>query len=487
MAGARGRAGGGIGGSRRKSTKSGAKPSVARGSTPRKSAAKKAAPKKSAKGAAGKPKSRSDPKAAAKRPARKAAAHKGTGKAAARRALKKGGSGAGKGEAGAPARGAGALKRQASRLDNSRVRKMNIPARLKTPEKISHLAKVVVDLASRQVEPFVDVPSRTLSNITFSRRKKIIEMGDSTQRRSLFNLGQTRKFMQTFVVARGCAQVIRENKTTSIRDLYYMSKHTLGNTHENTFDEQEESDPIIEDLEVTLGSLREELHLFASKRGSVVGPMTVVDAGDTIDLARMGSGGWSVPGIVEPDVVQFRKHSAKFILLVEKEAVWARLNEDKFWRKHKCILVTGQGQPPRGVRRLLYRLVSELKLPLYVFVDNDPWGYYIHSVVKQGSINLAFESGRMAVPKARFLGLSSFDAEKFDVSSGVSIRLTDQDRNRAREIMAYPWFQHREWQREIRHMLAQGVKWELEALSNKGLSFVTEEYLPKKIKDRDWI
>ena len=291
--------------------------------------------------------------------------------------------------------------------------------------------------------------------------------------------------MQTFVIAKGCWQLQKEAKTTSIRDLYYMSKYTLADSKENTFEGQEESDPIIEDMEVFLGALREELHLFAAKRGSVVGPMTIVDIGDTIDLSRMGSGGWSVPGIVEPDTVQFKKHDAKFILLVEKEAVWARLNEDKFWKKHKCILVTGQGQPPRGVRRLLFRMVNELKLPLYVFVDNDPWGYYIHSVIKQGSINLAFESQRMAVPKAKFIGLSAFDPAKFGISETVSIQLNDQDRSRAKEILAYDWFQDRKWQREVKHMLKQGVKWELEALSNKGLSFVTEEYLPKKIRDQD--
>jgi hypothetical protein len=34
-----------------------------------------------------------------------------------------------------------------------------------------------------------------------------------------------------------------------------------------------------------------------------------------------------------------------------------------------------------------------------VLVDNDPWGLYIYSVLKQGSINLAYESMRMAVPE----------------------------------------------------------------------------------------
>ena len=139
----------------------------------------------------------------------------------------------------------------------------------------------------------------------------------------------------------------------------------------------------------------------------MVGPITLVDSGDEIDCSRMGSGGYSIPSIVEPDVIQFKKCTAKFILHVEKDTVWQRFNEDKFWQKHNCILTHGGGQPPRGVRRLLNRLHNELKLPVYCLLDNDPWGYYIYSVIKQGSINLAFESQRMAIPDAKFLGLRS--------------------------------------------------------------------------------
>ena len=60
--------------------------------------------------------------------------------------------------------------------------------------------------------------------------------------------------------------------------------------------------------------------------------------------------------------------------------------------------MTSGGQAARGARRLLQRMSTELKLPIYVLVDNDPWGLYIYSVLKQGSINLAYESMRMAVP-----------------------------------------------------------------------------------------
>src|SRR5690606_39398022 len=61
-----------------------------------------------------------------------------------------------------------------------------------------------------------------------------------------------------------------------------------------------------------------------------------------------------------------------YVLLVEKEAVWSRFNEDKYWKKEKCMLIHGGGQPPRGVRRLVHRMHNELELPVYVLVDNDP-------------------------------------------------------------------------------------------------------------------
>jgi len=114
-------------------------------------------------------------------------------------------------------------------------------------------------------------------------------------------------------------------------------------------------------------------------------------------------------------------------------------------------------------------------------------GFYIYSVVKQGSINLAFESMRMAVPDARFIGLSSFDKVAYKLPSNVAIKMDDGDVARAKQMLAYPWFQAKQWQREIQEMVKSGVKFELEALSRRGISFITEEYLPTKLKEKDWI
>jgi DNA topoisomerase-6 subunit A len=362
----------------------------------------------------------------------------------------------------------------------------------KTMASIRELADGVVSTANRNKDPHVDVPSRTLSNVQYSARKKIIEMGDNKNRRELFNLSQAKSYMQTMLVASGCKDVIAQGKTTSIRGLYYKLKHTIPGTNENTFDDQDESDPIIEDLEVLLNALREELHLYAEKKGDIVGDITIVsvtrDRRHEIDCSQMGSGGYGIPSIVEPEVFQFKKCKAKFVLHVEKGTVWQRFNEDEFWRKHNCILTHGNGQPSRGVRRLLHRLHNELKLPVYCLLDNDPWGYYIYSVIKQGSINLAYESQRMAIPEAKYLGIRSIDLDRCKLDPTVAIRLNDSDRKRAKQIASYPWFEHKkEWQKEIQQMLKNDFKLEVEALINNGISYVSEEYVPERLKKKDWL
>ena len=176
-----------------------------------------------------------------------------------------------------------------------------------------------------------------------------------------------RKFMQTFLVANGCKTLIDEGKTISIRQMFYMTKHTIKGSNENTFEDQNESDPIIEDLEVGIDALREELHLFANRRGLVVGKLVDRTTPATRSISsRLGRGGWGIPSICEPSAIKFVRNKAEFILLVEKQAIFHRLNEDNFWEKHNCILMTSDGQAARGARRLLQRLATELKLPIYV-------------------------------------------------------------------------------------------------------------------------
>jgi DNA topoisomerase-6 subunit A len=359
---------------------------------------------------------------------------------------------------------------------------------LATKRKLTSFGERVVKSSLAQRDPFLDIPLRTAGNTRFNKSRRILEMGNGTQRRNLFKLGQARKFMQSLLMASGCRDLIEANKTLSLRGMYYKALHTISGTKEKTFDDQSESDAILEDLEVSMEALREELHVFAKKRGTMVGNITIIDNGDEIDCRRMGTGGYAIPSICEPGVIQFKKCEADFVLHVEKDTVWSRFNEDRFWETHNCILTEGSGQPPRGVRRLLHRLNTELGLPIYCLLDCDPWGHYIYSVIKQGSIALAFESQRMAVPSAKFVGIRAQDYDRCELGDEVKIGLNDRDITRAKQIAAYPWFKDkRPWQREIKRMLDNGFKMEVESLITKDISYVTETYVPERLAERDFL
>jgi DNA topoisomerase-6 subunit A len=179
-------------------------------------------------------------------------------------------------------------------------------------KKLIGLADIVIQSAERSKDPTFQIPIRALSNVSFNERKGLIEMGSKKQERSFFNVGMAKKFMQTVLVADALSELQRADLTTSLREIYYRTKHTIKNSHENTFDTQDESDPVIEDLEVSLTALREELHVRAENSGSIVGPVVFGDDGDRVDCSKLGKGGYSVPSIVEPEYLEIRRCTAAF-------------------------------------------------------------------------------------------------------------------------------------------------------------------------------
>jgi len=350
--------------------------------------------------------------------------------------------------------------------------------------RLEQLGEKTLSEIEKGENPSIDIPIRSLSNVIYDSKTRMLTIGDKTAKRYFFNVAHAKKFMQSLLVASFCKELQDQSLHTSLRDLYYALKRTFPNSQENTFDEQNESDPIIVDLEVALDVLREQLHLNADVRGRVVGNVIIEDRGDLVDWGKLGSGGWAIPSNVED--ISFKKVKADYILVIEKNAAFERLHEDRFWQKQKAILVTTQGQAARGTRRLIQRLATEFKLPVYVFTDADSYGWYIYSVIKYGSISLAHVSDRLGTPTAKFLGLTISDVDEFGLKN-FTIKAEEVDIKRAQEMLKYEWFQAPEWQKELKMMIERKIKAELEALSGKGLKFITETYLPKKIRNKEFL
>ncbi|MFP3200859.1 MAG: DNA topoisomerase IV subunit A [Sulfolobus sp.] len=360
--------------------------------------------------------------------------------------------------------------------------------------------KLVEDIKNSE-PPVMEIPKRTLSNTIYDERRGLLILGNDKLKRNFLDLNEAKRFMQTVLMASIIYDALINDEYPTIRDLYYRGKHSIilrdprGKVYEeNTWDEQKESDSVIMDIEVFTSLLREDMLILSKEKGKVVGDMRIRSGNDIIDLSKMGHGAYAIEPT--PDLIDFVDVNAEFVLVVEKDAVFQQLHRAGFWKQYKAILVTSAGQPDRATRRFVRRLNEELKLPVYILTDADPYGWYIYSVFRIGSISLSYESERLATPNAKFLGVSMTDifgdkSKKAYLSEqerrNYIIKAKEADVKRALEIKNYEWFKTKGWQHEIDIFLEKKSKLEIEAMASKGLKFLAFQYIPEKIKNQDFI
>jgi len=214
--------------------------------------------------------------------------------------------------------------------------------------------------------------------------------------------------------------------------------------------------------------------------GTITGPIVLRDE---YGLHNLGASVWSGPG----NAVSVARHDARFILLVEKQTVFARLREDEFATKSRCVLVCGNGVPGTAFHPLLRRLHDQLQVPFYVLADNDPAGYELFFVTTRGAARgRGAARAECAIPAAAYLGLRAVDYQLLGLGDRVQIELTGRERDRVRRLKAYPWLESdTAWQRELDALLQRGFKVEIEALCSISTSCLAEEYLPERLSASD--
>jgi len=350
--------------------------------------------------------------------------------------------------------------------------------------------KALLENINRLENPKFSVTSRTRSNVTYDRKEGFLRLGSAREERNFVNVAQTKSFMQTIAIAAKCHSFVKQGLHTSIRGLFYQLKYSLGDDiDENVFNEQTESNPLIEDLELALDVRREDLNLTANRKGVLAGNLRIIDkfGGSTeeIDASKAGRSGWAIPSDVDNDI-EFVDVKAKYVLVVEKDTLWQRLNEDRFWQKENCILITPQGQASRGARRLIRKL-ADMGLPVYVFNDGDAWGWYIYWTIKTGSINLAYIAKDVATPEAKFIGVTMADLEHYTFLKKLTMKATELDVKRAQEMLNYPWInQYKEWVDELKEVIKSKRKLEQDTLQGPRLTFV-DDYIREKIANKDFL
>jgi len=358
----------------------------------------------------------------------------------------------------------------------------------KTIALIDRIAREVRTSIENGKLPAVSFPIRGLSNVIYDRAKGYFELGGARKLRTL-TMNTARSFAQTLRMMATSRAMLENDDFATKREVYYVSK----NWGYCRFDEQAESDAIMDDIEALAslhGLSREQLRFYPeSHGGSVAGRLTVVDRNPAsgeiieIDCAELGSGAYTIPRSVEH--LGFLTN-AQFVLAIETGGMFQRLNNHRFWDGANCIIVEMGGVPTRATRRFIRLLSDKQDLPVYCFVDCDPYGIAnIYRTLKVGSGNAAHINRFFCVPRARFLGVTPQDIVDFGLEDATH-PLDKTDIKRAEDALHNDPFivAHPEWGAAINQLLQMGVRAEQQALAKWGLNYVIDEYLPQKLANQ---
>jgi len=102
---------------------------------------------------------------------------------------------------------------------------------------------------------------------------------------------------------------------------------------------------------------------------------------------------------VESDKVKLLETGADFIIAIETAVCSTAWWRTAFAEDHKSVLVHLKGQPARSTRRFIKRVNEEMKLPVVVFTDGDPWSFRIFASVAYGAIKTAHISEFWRLPR----------------------------------------------------------------------------------------
>ena len=345
----------------------------------------------------------------------------------------------------------------------------------------------LIDLAAEFYDQFaggevpeMTLPTRTKSNIEYDEESGVWVYGDRTSTRSANSVRGARKLLKATYTIDFLARQLEEGRSSTLRELYYLSES--WDADEAAFSDQDESNQLIEDLEIVSEVTREDFHMRPEESGAtLMGPLRLREQtrrGEREIHCQedVGEGGYQIPN--NPDTIEFLEDEIGFVLCVETGGMRDRLIENGFDEAYDAMIVHLKGQPARATRRIIKRFRDELAVPVVVFTDGDPWSYRIYGSVAYGSIKSAHLSEYLATPDAQFVGIQPTDIVEYDLPTDP---LSDSDVNALESELEDPRFRSAYWTEQIELQLEIEQKAEQQALASRGLDFVTDTYLPERL------
>ncbi|XP_042197757.1 meiotic recombination protein SPO11 isoform X1 [Callorhinchus milii] len=293
------------------------------------------------------------------------------------------------------------------------------------------------------------------------------------------NLKSMQRFALILKILSMIYKLVQSNTYATKRDLFYSDTQVFGS--------QSVLDAIINDISCLLKVPRRYLHILSTARGYIAGDLYYTEEDGTRVNCSCNSTAILVPSNV--DGVKYLNSTAKFVLIVEKDATFQRLLDDAFCTKlSPCIIITGKGVPDLNTRLMVRKLWDTLHIPVFALVDADPYGIEIMCIYKYGSMSMSFEAHNLTVPIIRWLGLLPSDIQRLNVPKEVLIPLNKRDISKLTILQKRPFIDWQpQWKNEMEIMEKCKMKAEIQALASISSDYLTRVYLPNKIKFGGWI
>lgn len=287
-------------------------------------------------------------------------------------------------------------------------------------------------------------------------------------------------FVRVWKVMEMCYKILGDGKLVTQRELFYK----LLSDSPKYFSCQRHVNQTIQDVVSLLRCTRQSLGIMASSRGALIGRLMLHEAEEEhIDCSILGPSGHAITGDLNQLSRLNLSSDARYLILVEKDAIFQRLAEDRLYNQIPCILITAKGYPDIATRFILHRLSQTFpNMPIFALVDWNPAGLSILCTYKYGSISMGLESYRYAC-NVKWLGLRGDDLQL--ISQSAFQELKPRDLQIAKSLLSSKFLQdmHRA---ELTRMVETGTRAEIEALYCHGFDFLGK-FIARKIVQGDYI
>ena len=278
--------------------------------------------------------------------------------------------------------------------------------------------------------------------------------------------------------------LVLSNRRTTKRDIFYQMFVSCSS--------QQEVDRLLAVVVAVLQVPRLLLGVMATSKGAVVGDLRYTNSEGVVVDCSLAIGGDAIPQDVTS--ITHIVTSARFILVVEKDAVFQRLLEDGIFSGclPSLIMVTGKGVPDLATRQLIYLLSSKFLLPVLILTDCDPYGLEIFLMYKYGSLAMSWAAEPLAVTTSVWLGLLPSELSDLEIGDSSMKPHSDLDTRKMMEMSRREYLQEEAdndgLRRELEMMWNIGRKAEIQQIVEmREDGFLAQQYLPWKISRCSWI